>query len=134
MPSQPYVLVNRSVLCNCGIEAANHFLLESLAACHDSSTKLIMYFTMNAALVNYLEQLTNMTESLKILTYKSLPLTIFGLVMVAILHYRKSELYRGCMFSNTVKIMIFISDIQYYVPKNYVKLQETSICSKLQTH
>ena len=34
--SQPYVLVNRSVLCNCSIETENNFLLESLAACHDS--------------------------------------------------------------------------------------------------
>ena len=51
-----------------------------------------------------------------ILTYISLALTIFGLVMVAILHYRKSKLCRGCMFSNAVKIMIFISDVQYYVP------------------
>ena len=33
IPSHPYVLVNRSVLCNCGIEAEIHFLLESLAAC-----------------------------------------------------------------------------------------------------
>ena len=40
----------------------------------------------------------------------------FGLVMVAVLHYRKSKLCRGCMFSNAVKIMIFISDVQYYVP------------------
>ena len=30
IPSDPYVLVNRSVLCNCGIEADNHILLESL--------------------------------------------------------------------------------------------------------
>ena len=29
IPSHPYVLVNISVLCNCGIEAENHFLLES---------------------------------------------------------------------------------------------------------
>ena len=29
--SHPYVLVNRSVLCNCGIEAENHHLLESIA-------------------------------------------------------------------------------------------------------
>ena len=35
LPSCPYVLVNRSVLCNCGIEAENNFLLESLATCHD---------------------------------------------------------------------------------------------------
>ena len=42
IPSHPYVLVNRSVLCNCGIEAENNFLLESLAACHD--TNLVLYF------------------------------------------------------------------------------------------
>ena len=34
--------------------------------------------------------------------------------MVAIMHYRKSKLCRGCTFSNAVKIMIFISDVQYY--------------------
>ena len=52
----------------------------------------------------------------KILTYISLALTILGLMMVAILHYRRSKCCRGCMFSNTVKIMIFSSDVQYYVP------------------
>ena len=52
----------------------------------------------------------------KILTYTSLALTVFGLVTVAILYYRKSKLCRGCMFSSTVKIMVFISDVQYYVP------------------
>ena len=44
--SHPYVLVNRSVLCNWGIEAENNFLLESLATCHDVNTNLIMYFTV----------------------------------------------------------------------------------------
>ena len=53
----------------------------------------------------------------KILTCISLALTILGLVMVAILHYRKSKLCRGCMFPKAVKIMIFISDVQYYVVK-----------------
>ena len=59
----------------------------------------------------------------KILNYISLVLTIFGLVMVAILHYKKSKLCRGCMFSNVVKIMIFISGVQYYVP---IKLCKTA--------
>ena len=40
IPSHPYVLVNRSVLCNCGIESENHFLLESLAACQNTNSKL----------------------------------------------------------------------------------------------
>ena len=39
IPSHPYVLVNRSVLCECGIEAENHFLLESLAACQGINSK-----------------------------------------------------------------------------------------------
>ena len=43
-------------------------------------------------------------------------INIFGLLMVTILHYRKSKLCRACMFSNAVKIMILISDVQYYVP------------------
>ena len=65
IPSHPYVLVNRSVLCNCGIEAENHFLLESLAAFHDLNSKLVMYFMVNTAFVNYLDQFTNLTESLE---------------------------------------------------------------------
>ena len=59
IPSHPYVLVNRSVLCNCGTEAENHFLLESLAACQDSNSKLVMYFMVNTAFVNYLDQFPN---------------------------------------------------------------------------
>ena len=39
IPSHPYVLINRSVLCNRGIEAENNYLLESLAACYNSSAK-----------------------------------------------------------------------------------------------
>ena len=59
----------------------------------------------------------------KTLTDISLVLIILGLVMVAILHYKKSKLCRGSMFPNTVKIMIFISDVQYYVP---IKLCKTA--------
>ena len=40
IPSHPYVLVNRSVLCNCRIEADNHHLLESIATCDNKITKL----------------------------------------------------------------------------------------------
>ena len=57
--------MNRSILCNCGIEAENKFLLESLAACHDNNTKCIMYFTVNDAFTNYLNEF-NLTEEVKI--------------------------------------------------------------------
>ena len=61
----PYVLVNRSVLCNCSIEVENNFLLESIAACHDSNSKLIMYLTVNTSFVTYLDGPDNLTDSLK---------------------------------------------------------------------
>ena len=64
IPSHPYVLVNRSVLCNCGIEAENNYLLESLAVCCDSSAKLIMYFTVNLAFTKYINQF-NLTDELE---------------------------------------------------------------------
>ena len=64
IPSHPYVLVKKRVVCNCGIEAENNFLLESLAACHNSNSKLTIYFMVNKAFVNYLDQVENMTDSL----------------------------------------------------------------------
>ena len=58
--------------CNCGIEAENNFLLESLAMCHDANTNLVMYCTVNTAFTNYIDQF-NLTEDLKfpILTNKT---------------------------------------------------------------
>ena len=67
IPSHPYVLVNRSVLCNCRIEADNHHLLESIAACDNKVTKLIMYFTISLAFTNYLDMIPNLTDSLPII-------------------------------------------------------------------
>ena len=44
LPSHPHVLLNRSILCNCGIERGKHFLLESLAACQDIYLKINYVF------------------------------------------------------------------------------------------
>ena len=66
IPSHPYVLVNRSILCNCGIEVDSHHLLESLAACDNKPTGLPMYFTINLAFSNYLQLMPNMTDQLPI--------------------------------------------------------------------
>ena len=69
IPSHPFVLVNRSVLYNCGMEADNHHLLEmeSIATCDNKVTKLIMYFTINLAFINYLDMIPNLTYSLPII-------------------------------------------------------------------
>ena len=61
IPSHPYILVNRKVLCNCRIEVDNHYLLESLAACDNKAHNLVMYFTINMAFTNYLNMLPNFT-------------------------------------------------------------------------
>ena len=47
--------MNRSILCNCDIEAESSFLLESLAACEGPETKtdIEMHFTINLAFANY---------------------------------------------------------------------------------
>ena len=57
IPNHQYVLLNRSILCNCDLEAKSNFLLESLSACKNSNNEadLTMYFTINLAFVNYLE-------------------------------------------------------------------------------
>ena len=62
IPSHQYILVNRSVLCNCGTEAENNFLLESLAMCHDANTNLVMNFMVNTAFTNYIGQF-DLTEN-----------------------------------------------------------------------
>ena len=66
IPSHPYILLNRNILCNCYIEAESNFLLESLATCdeHDKPD-LEMYFTVNLAFVDYLAQL-NVTLNMPI--------------------------------------------------------------------
>ena len=62
------------------------------------------------------ELTTESTCKIQIYIILALPVEIFGLVMFAILYPRKFKLYRGQLFSIAVKIMLFISDLQYYIP------------------
>ena len=55
------------VLCNCRIEADKHHLLESIAACDNKDSNLVMYFTINMAFNNYLNMLPNLTTSLPLI-------------------------------------------------------------------
>ena len=48
IPGHPYVLMNRSILRNCDIEAESNFLLESLAACEGLETKTDLERPRNA--------------------------------------------------------------------------------------
>ena len=63
------------------MEADNHYLLESIAACDNSNSKLIMYFTINMAFANYLDTFPNLTVSFLLIkdrtTYEqTLPLNV----------------------------------------------------------
>ena len=66
-----------------------------------------------------------MTCSCKIQFYiiLALGISILGLVIFAVLHSRKLKLCRRHLFSNAMKIMPFISNVQYYVP---IKLCKTA--------
>ena len=80
IPSHQYVLLNRSILCNCDLEAERNFFLESLAACKNSNNEagLTMYLNVNLAFVHYLkgaverlcsEVSTNWTTQEQVLLY-----------------------------------------------------------------
>ena len=261
--SHPYVLVNRNMLHNCGIEVDTHHLLESLAACNKKLTKLTMYFTFNLPFSNYLELMLNITDQLTLnrgktnheqplpiylnishydnslsnrpgklkefvhnyiqstnnkeifelqkrhtrytfspytnfflnkivniftftssiisiititlviylfckhkhirtivaslllhkakevetrtptkidnsecgtLAYIEIALTLLSMAIVILLHYRKSKFCRGYRFSNVVKMVLFISDVQHYIPIKLSKHQEVFTYSKSQAH
>ena len=66
IPSHPYVLLHRTVLCNCIIEAENNFLLESISACDPASTDvdLEIYFMSNTTFLDYFEGLIDTSKML----------------------------------------------------------------------
>ena len=55
LPSHPYVLVNRSILCNCHLQTGLNYLLKSLSSC-DSGAPFTMYFTVNSAFHHFMSE------------------------------------------------------------------------------
>ena len=55
MPRHPYVLLKRSVLCNCDIHVEEHSLLESIATCQGKQSGMTIYYTVNTAFIPYLD-------------------------------------------------------------------------------
>ena len=53
VPSFPYVLINRSLLCNCHLESGLTYLLKSLGSCSHSGT-FTMYFSINSSFNHYI--------------------------------------------------------------------------------
>ena len=56
-------------------------------------------------------------------TIATLGLVILGIIIFIVINARKLKLFSGHLFSNAVRVMLFISDAQYYIP---VKLYRTT--------
>ena len=56
-PSHDYVMVNRSMLCNCHMESGLTYLLKSIAFCEDASTDYTMHFALNLAFLHMIQEL-----------------------------------------------------------------------------
>ena len=63
IPSHLYVLLKRTILCNCGIESEDNFLLESITACPGKQSALTMYYTVNTVFMHYFDSLTDDLET-----------------------------------------------------------------------
>ena len=100
---------------------------KSKYSCEIQITSLVLHQVREVGTVIQKE----INSTCKTFNYISLVLTILGLVMVLILHYKKSKLCRGCMFSNTIKIRIIISDVQYSVPIKLYKTAENMCLFKI---
>ena len=59
------------------------------------------------------------------LAYIGITLTLLSMMIVVLLHYRRLKFCRGYRFSNVVKIVLFISDVQHYVPVKLTKTAES---------
>ena len=68
------------------------------------------------------------------LAYIGIALILLSMAIVILLHYRKSKFCRGYKFSNIVKIVLFISDVQHYIPIKLCKTSEVLTYSKSQAH
>ena len=63
IPSHSYVLLKRTILCNCGIEVEDNFLLETIVTFPGKQSALTMYCTINTALMYYFNSLTDDIET-----------------------------------------------------------------------
>ena len=55
IPRHLYILLKRSVLCNCDIHAEEHSLLESIPTCPGKQSDMTIYYTINTAFMPYLD-------------------------------------------------------------------------------
>ena len=52
LPSSPYVLVERTILCHCHIQSGLTYVLKNIGSCN-TTVQPILYYTVNLAFINY---------------------------------------------------------------------------------
>ena len=57
VPSHDYVLVNRSMLCNCHMESGLTYLLKSIAFCEGATMDYTMHFALNLAFLHMIQEI-----------------------------------------------------------------------------
>ena len=57
VPSHDYVLVNRSMLCNCHMESGLTYLLKSIAFCEGATIDYTMHFALNLAFLHIIQEI-----------------------------------------------------------------------------
>ena len=62
IPRHLYVLLKRSVLCNCDIPMEEHSLLESIASCPGKQSGMSMYYTVKTAFMHYIDNFKEQQE------------------------------------------------------------------------
>ena len=88
---------------------------------HKKIRALIASLVLHQVKVGAISKETN--SECTTLAYIGIILMILSLIIVTFLHYRKSRFCKGHRFSNVLKIIIFISYVQNYVP---IKLCKTA--------
>ena len=74
VPSHDYVLVNRSIPCNCHMESGLTYLLKSIAFCETASADYTMSFALNLAFLHMIQDLWpgNFSQLLPVVTKEEL--------------------------------------------------------------
>ena len=139
-------LLKRSFLCNCDIHAEEHFLLESIAACPGKQSDMTIYYTVNTTFMHYLDNFKEQLENIKLrceseldntgtnpsnlqqqhcttqwYAIAALTLMIVLLIIYICLNMQRCTIFKRRLYSNTVTIMLFFSDIKQYIPVKLCK-------------
>ena len=90
VPSHDYVLVDRSILCNCHIESGLTYLLKSIAFCETASADYTMSCTLNLAFLHMIQDLGpgNFSKLSPIMTKEELS---FPLSLASNADFRKQD-------------------------------------------